>query len=332
MKRWTACLGAAALLALSGCGLWAQEAESPAGLLETAAGLTAQCPVAEVDGIAISSRCYLYWLGRNCAYLAERLTAQGREVRWEQGTEGETLGDSAKAAALQAAALYTLLPALAEEAGILPADEDEAAIQTSRQQHLEALGGESAWARELGYWGLEEEDAHDIALCHRLYQRLYEYTRGTFTAEALSAHAEAQGLVTVSYLAYPEDAAAQAALAAIRGSDDPASLLASRGETAAACGCVTLGDGASPLPEAVCRAAESLSPGELSVTAAEGLSYLLLRQEIDPEGAARSLFDARLRERAESAQLRLLSVYDAITPETFFPALTAAQAALKSAA
>ena len=100
MRRWAAFLLTLALLALSGCGVFGGNDAAP-GLLETAAGLSAPCAVAEADGVSIGSRSYLYWLGRNCAYLAEALTAQGREVQWNQGTQGETLGDAAKSAALR---------------------------------------------------------------------------------------------------------------------------------------------------------------------------------------------------------------------------------------
>ena len=78
MRRWMALLAASALLALSGCGLFGGGEDAAPGLLETAAGLSAPCAVAEADGVSIGSRSYLYWLGRNCAYLAEALTAQGR--------------------------------------------------------------------------------------------------------------------------------------------------------------------------------------------------------------------------------------------------------------
>ena len=113
MRRCLAGLLALGLTLLSGCGLSRQR--EGAGLLETAAGLDAPCAVAEAGGVSIGSRSYLYWLGRNCEYLAEALRAQGREVQWNQGTQGETLGDTAKAAALRTAALYALLPELAEE-------------------------------------------------------------------------------------------------------------------------------------------------------------------------------------------------------------------------
>ena len=142
-----ALLAASALLALSGCGLFGGGEDAAPGLLETAAGLSAPCAVAEADGVSIGSRSYLYWLGRNCAYLAEALTAQGREVQWNQGTQGETLGDAAKSAALRTAALYALLPKLAEEAGLLWEDADEAALQEARQAKIAALGGEDGLPR-----------------------------------------------------------------------------------------------------------------------------------------------------------------------------------------
>ena len=65
MRRWMALLAASALLALSGCGLFGSGENSAPGLLETAAGLSAPCAVAEADGVSIGSRSYLYWLGRN---------------------------------------------------------------------------------------------------------------------------------------------------------------------------------------------------------------------------------------------------------------------------
>ena len=64
---------------------------------------------------------------------------------------------------------------------------------------------------------------------------------------------------------------------------------------------------------------------------AEGQSFLLLGREPDQEAAARVLFDQRLTARAEQAEIKLLSPYETIDPGTFFPALTAAQAALDAA-
>ena len=304
MRRWMALLAASALLALSGCGLFGGGEDAAPGLLETAAGLSAPCAVAEADGVSIGSRSYLYWLGRNCAYLAEALTAQGREVQWNQGTQGETLGDAAKSAALRTAALYALLPKLAEEAGLLWEDADEAALQEARQAKIAALGGEDAWAAHLARWGLSETDAEVFARCHRLYARLYEESR--------REGAQAEAIRT-------ELAAAADLPAAFAAQAEAVSTWPSR--------TVTLGL-EDTLPEAVSQAAKALTPGQLSaVVTAEGQSFLLLGREPDQEAAARALFDQRLTARAEQAEIQLLSPYET----TFFPALTAAQAALDAA-
>ena len=334
MRRWMALLAAAALLALSGCGLFGGSDAAP-GLLETAAGLSAPCAVAEADGETIGSRAYLYWLGRNCAYLSEALTAQGREVQWNQGTQGETLGDAAKSAALRTAVLYALLPKLAEESGIALEDADEAAIQEARQAKIAALGGEDAWAACLARWGLSDEDAAAFARCHRLYARLFAESRREGSAqylppEDIQAYAEKQGLCTVAVLAVADSAQAEAIRAELAGSADlPAAFAAKAGVVSAwPSQAVTLGleDG---LPEAAAQAAKALTPGQLSaVVTAEGQSFLLLGQELDQEAAARALFDQRLTVRAEQAEVKRLAPYEDIDPGKFYPALTAAQAAL----
>ena len=233
MRRWMALLAASALLALSGCGLFGGGEDAAPGLLETAAGLSAPCAVAEADGVSIGSRSYLYWLGRNCAYLAEALTAQGREVQWNQGSQGETLGDAAKSAALRTAALYALLPKLAEEAGLLWEDADEAALHEARQAKIAALGGEDAWAAHLARWGLSETDAEVFARCHRLYARLYEESRregssAYLSPEDIAAYAEKQGLQTAAVLAVADSAQAEAIVSqyGIRLSAEAAAVLA----------------------------------------------------------------------------------------------------------
>ena len=328
MRRWMALLAASALLALSGCGLFGGGEDAAPGLLETAAGLSAPCAVAEADGVSIGSRSYLYWLGRNCAYLAEALTAQGREVQWNQGTQGETLGDAAKSAALRTAALYALLPKLAEEAGLLWEDADEAALQEARQAKIAALGGEDAWAAHLARWGLSETDAEVFARCHRLYARLYEESRregssAYLSPEDIAAYAEKQGLQTAAVLAVADSAQAEAIRTELAAAADLPAAFAAQAEAVSTwpSRTVTLGL-EDTLP----------TPGQLSaVVTAEGQSFLLLGREPDQEAAARALFDQRLTARAEQAEIQLLSPYETIDPGTFFPALTAAQAALDTA-
>lgn len=334
MRRWAAFLLTLALLALSGCGVFGGSDATP-GLLETAAGLSAPRAVAEADGETIGSRSYLYWLGRNCAYLAEALTAQGREVQWNQGTQGETLGDAAKSAALRTAALYALLPKLAEEAGVTWEEADAAALREARQAKVAALGGEDAWASHLARWGLSEADAETFARCHRLYARLFEKSRMEGSAAYLSpediqAYAEKQGLRTVAILAVADSAQAEAIRAELAaGADLPAAFAAKAGAVSVwPTQTVTLGLDEA-LPEAVSQAAKALTPGQLSaVVTAEGQSFLLLGRELDQEAAAQALFDQRLTERAEQAEMKLLAAYEDIDPGKFYPALTAAQAAL----
>ena len=338
MRRWAAFLLTLALLALSGCGIFGGNDAAP-GLLETAAGLSAPRAVAEADGETIGSRSYLYWLGRNCAYLAEALTAQGREVQWNQGTQGETLGDAAKSAALRTAALYALLPKLAEEAGVTWEEADAAAIQEARQAKVAALGGEDAWASHLARWGLSEADAETFARCHRLYARLLEKSRAEGSAtylspEDIAAYAEKQGLRTVALLAVADSAQAEAIRAELAaGADLPAAFAAKAGAVSVwPTQTVTLGLDET-LPEAVSQAAKALTPGQLSaVVTAEGQSFLLLGRELDQEAAAQALFDQRLTERAEQAEMKLLAAYEDIDPGKFYPALTAAQAALDASA
>ena len=338
MRRWMALLAASALLALSGCGLFGGGENSAPGLLETAAGLSAPCAVAEADGVSIGSRSYLYWLGRNCAYLSEALTAQGREVQWNQGTQGETLGDAAKSAALRTAALYALLPKLAEESGIAWEDADEAAIQEARQARIAAQGGEDVWASQLARWGLSESDAETFARCHRLYARLFTESRAEggssyLSPEDIQTYAEKQGLQTVALLALADSAQAEAIRAELAGSADlPAAFAAKAGAVSTwPTQTVTLGLDET-LPEAVSQAAKALTPGQLSaVVTAEGESFLLLGRELDQEAAARALFDQRLTARVEQAEIKLLAAYEDIDPGKFYPALTAAQAALDAA-
>ena len=337
MRRWAAFLLTLALLALSGCGVFGGNDAAP-GLLETAAGLSAPRAVAEADGETIGSRSYLYWLGRNCAYLAEALTAQGREVQWNQGTQGETLGDAAKSAALRTAALYALLPKLAEEAGVTWEDADAAAIREARQAKIESLGGEDAWASHLARWGLSEADAEAFARCHRLYARLLEKSRTEGSAaylspEDIAAYAEKQGLRTVALLAVADSAQAEAIRTELAAGADLPAAFAAKAEAVSVwpTQTVTLGLDEA-LPEAVSQAAKALTPGQLSaVVTAEGQCFLLLGRELDREAAAQALFDQRLNARAEQAEIQLLAAYEDIDPGKFYPALTAAQAALDAA-
>ena len=335
MRRWMALLVALGLLAVSGCGLPGENGSAP-GLLETAAGLPAPCAVAEADGVSVGSRSYLYWLGRNCAYLSNALTAQGRETQWNQGTQGETLGDAAKSAALRTAVLYALIPKIAEDCGILWEDADEAALQESRTVRIAALGGEDAWTRQLARWGLSEADAQALARCHRLYGKLYSLSRTGGSAlylppEEIAGYAEKQGLCTVGVLAVPDAQAAETIRTELAGSADLPAAFAAKAESSGVRpeSPVTLGAGEDTLPEEVIQTAKALTPGQLSpVVTAGGQSFLLLGMELDEDAAARALFDQRLTERAEQAEVKLLAAYEDIDPGKFYPALTAAQAAL----
>ena len=286
MRRWAAFLLTLALLALSGCGVFGGKDAAP-GLLETAAGLSAPRAVAEADGETIGSRSYLYWLGRNCAYLAEALTAQGREVQWNQGTQGETLGDAAKSAALRTAALYALLPKWAEEAGVTWEDADAAAIREARQAKVESLGGEDAWASHLARWGLSEADAEAFARCHRLYARLLEKSRteggSTYLSpEDIQAYAEKQGLRTVALLAVADSAQAEAIRTELAAGADLPAAFAAKAEAVSVwpTQTVTLGLDEA-LPEAVSQAALDASGGSGQPAASDPASG-----SADPAGSS----------------------------------------------
>ncbi len=131
----------------------------------TVSGLSGDTPVATMaDGQEITASQALYWIAFNADNLSKYYGQMGiAELPWDSDFEGATMAESMKRNALETAALYTLLPQKAKEAGLELPQEFQTTFQEALTKMNDQLGGEEATNHYLWQFPLTREQY--ISMC-----------------------------------------------------------------------------------------------------------------------------------------------------------------------
>lgn len=123
-------------------------------------------------GHPISARMYLYWLAFSISELESNLYSYyGMPLDW---SEELGLTDLVKADALNAALMYTLVPARTAELGYDLTQEQQDEIDTYTASTIESMGGEEAFQDALRALGLDRDTYLAINCTPYYYDRLVE--------------------------------------------------------------------------------------------------------------------------------------------------------------
>ena len=298
------------------------------GLLYEASGLHPDAELLLIDGQTVTAEEYLYWLAYDCEYLSGYVPS----LDWSaELTAGVTYGDYAKTEALETVKLFSVVRAWAQEAGVTLTEEDQAALETQRQEYVEYFGGEEAYQQQLAAMGVAEEAYDRISETAFLYQRLetefgtegsalypdgaalaqYAADNGYLTGRVIfveagdGAEEEANGYLKRMQEAV-DKAAEHDAICQERNVDQYGSMT------------FTFMEG-----DALCEAAAALGVGELSgVVAMDEGYYIFLREETDLSAVLPTYFDAVLKERRSAANVVYNEkLYSAIDTGTFYQKL-----------
>ena len=178
MRRYflAALLALCLLAALTACGGGEADRES---LAYTLAGLDPQETMLTVNGRAVSTELYLYWLQYACA------TAESTGAVDENGTldfgyvyaDGVTAGEYILEEAESQAKLYMLIEAWAEEYGVTLTAEEEQAVDQELAYYAQQLGGEAAYETYLAQVGLSARGSRRMTEDFHLYSKLLDMTK-----------------------------------------------------------------------------------------------------------------------------------------------------------
>ena len=147
---------------LSGCGK--QEPPVPQAIdlstvtdpYLTTGGLSADTVVATVGEHEITADQLLYWIAYSADSLVnyQSMYSTDTQLPWETETESGTLADSVKKNALETAALYTLLPAMAQQAGLELSQAYKDSFAISLEQMTAQMANEELMEHSLWYYPL----------------------------------------------------------------------------------------------------------------------------------------------------------------------------------
>lgn len=299
------------------------------GLLYEASGLHPDAELLLIDGQTVTAEEYLYWLAYDCEYLSSYVP----NVDWSaELTAGVTYGDYAKTEALETVKLFSVVRAWAQEAGVTLTEEDQAELETQRQEYVEYFGGEEAYQQQLAAMGVAEEAYDRISETAFLYQRLGT----TFSTEgsalypdgaALAQYAADNGYLTGRAIYVPDgDNAEETANGYRKRMEEAEDKLA---EYAAICqergvdvtdSITTTFTEGDPVGEAAMALAAN---GVSDLIAADGGYYIFLREETDLSAVLPAYFNTLLQARRSEANVVYNEeLYASIDTGTFYQTLT----------
>lgn len=345
IKRLIAMLAATALLAGSIVFYYHKTGTRTDGVYYEATGIRPDAAILTVNGDAVSAEEYFYWLDSVCEYLASSLNAVPDFSA--ALTEDMTLGQYAKADAVNTVTLYAVARQMAREAGVTLAQEDIDALDAQRAQYVAYYGGEEIYAAQLQILGVTEELLRSIDEVPYLYNRMYQQFADPAGKlypgeEALRTFGQEQGYVTAQLLYLTAEGLDEEAAADMKAkaADYAAQLQAAADKQgtyetlAAQLGLTTSEAGltfsAADADAALYQAVAALAPGQVSsVIETEGGCYVALGMEPNYASLAEVLFNIRLQERQDSAKVEYSGkLYDSIDVTAFYTALYEARAAL----
>ena len=303
------------------------------GLLYEASGLHPDAELLLIDGQTVTAEEYLYWLAYDCEYLSNYVP----DVDWStELTAGVTYGDYAKTEAVETVKLYSVVRAWAQEAGVTLTEEDQAELETQRQEYVEYFGGEEAYQQQLAAMGVAEEAYDRISETAFLYQRLeteFSTEGGALYPDgaALAQYAADNGYLTGRAIYVPAgDGAEEEANGYLKRMQEAEDKIA---EHAAICqerevdqlDSITFSAAAGDsLSDALSQAVSALQPNELTgVVAMDEGYYIFLREDTDLSAVLPTYFNTLLQARRSEAHVVYNEeLYAAIDTGTFYEKLT----------
>lgn len=327
-------------------------------------GLAGDTVVARVGEADITAAELLYWINYGTELTLSQYGGYMTELPWDNDLgDGMTLADQMKKSALDAAALYALLPTLAQQEGLSVTQETLDQLDSQHKQAVETLGSEELAERSFWYqmvtWDLLSLLSTRADL-HLQLQNLYfgegseEYPTD---AEVLAYAQDELGVYRAKHILLatvdtttrePLDeatvaekkATAEDLLAQLRAAEDPVALFDElMNEYSEDPGLATNPDGYTAVkgqmvPEFE-EAALSLKDGEISdVVYSETTGYhIILRLPLDPADYRNQLVAQLMQVKAdgwmEEYGLETLEAYDQIDPAAFREKVVSLQAAVQ---
>lgn len=166
--------GAVALTLLSGC----QSGKAPltsddhmdltnvTDPVKATTGLNSTDVVATVGEHEITADILMYWIAAYADQNMQYYSMLGSsELPWDQETDGQTLADSMKDAALQMAAAYTLLPIKTEEMSLKVSQESMDECQAVLDQMAQSMGSTEKLDRYLWQYPLSQDLYRQLCTC-----------------------------------------------------------------------------------------------------------------------------------------------------------------------
>lgn len=186
---------AAALLVLSGCtapaasssGSVPQRLEDIQDIYQTTAGLTGDTVVAYAGDTPITADLALYWAAHNTDTLMENQFSSLEQPPWEETLDGISVEDTVRDSALQTAALYALLPGLAQEAGASLGEEFGQDLDASVEELREMMGGQEQLNQFFWRYPITEDLYRRLCQCEEYHSLLTQALYGPDSADAPQA-------------------------------------------------------------------------------------------------------------------------------------------------
>ena len=123
-------------------------------------GMSGSTVVATAGETEITAQQLIYWMNYSADNLLQyySMYGLGTELPWNDKTEGDiTLAESLKQNALETAALYALIPVMAQKDGLTLSDDYKTTFQTSLEQMNKDLGSEALAEHYLWYYPLTRD-------------------------------------------------------------------------------------------------------------------------------------------------------------------------------
>lgn len=328
-------------------------------------GLAGDTVVARVGEADITAAELLYWINYGTELTLSQYGGYMTDLPWDTDLgDGKTLSDQIKQSALEAAALYALLPTLAEKEGLSVTQETLDQLDSQHKQAVEALGSEEVAEHSFWYQMITWDLLSKLSTCadlHLQLQNLY-YGEGSENyptdAEVLAYAQDELGVYRAKHIllatkdtetgeALDEAAAAEKKekadelLAQLRAADDPVALFDElMNEYSEDPGLSSYPDGYTAqkgqmVPEFE-EAALALKDGEISdVVYSESTGYhIILRLPLDPADYRSQLVAQLMQVKTdgwlEEYGLETTEAYDQIDPASFREKVVSLQAAVQA--
>ena len=127
---------------------------------QAVSGMTGDTVVATAGETEITADQLIYWINYSADNLMQyySMYGMGTELPWDsEAEEGVTLSDSVKKNALQTAALYALIPAMAQKEGLTLSEDYKADFQATLDGLTQELGSEKLVEQYLWYYPLSRQ-------------------------------------------------------------------------------------------------------------------------------------------------------------------------------